>query len=86
MGNWILLNLFLAILLKNFEEKELVDTTEKPVKASMVMRFKSHITVKLKKYCCCCCKLKLSEIDLEGIEEDESNPSFKIGNAGQNLS
>jgi ABC-type polysaccharide/polyol phosphate transport system ATPase subunit len=79
MGNWILLNLFLAILLKNFEEKEQVDTTEKIVKASMIMRFKSHITLKLRKYCCCCCKMKQSEIDLEDLGEESSHPSFKIG-------
>ena len=52
IGNMILMNLFLAILLKNFEEPPGSDTAEDEAENDQKITVKKIVMT----YLCCCCK------------------------------
>jgi predicted membrane protein len=71
LGNLVLLNLFLAILLKNFEEEVIIEDEEEEEEEAVVVGGKEGVCKRLKnKMARVCCRKKLQVAESVSQEED----------------
>ena len=89
LGNWLLLNLFLAILLKNFEDSK--EEEGEAESASIIKRFSSY-TTKVKSLVNKIFGKKPAAIGIESqlhdnppLEDDKSHPSGVLGEEGKSV-